>query len=235
MCRVIRGISLGFSLLELLISACLGLLILSIAISGYLGVKRSYHWQQESADFNENLRVVDFILWQNIMQAGSPLVKNVETKYLEKEPKQFGIYGYSSSGYLPRYLVGKVAENSDVIVVVNARLNSDLTLDKNTLQKRAFYLGKATQKKSSHNSEYALRMCTDENGDNDDELVFDIEGMNILYGIAEAGVVTRYLTAEQVTFNKLWGRVGLVAITLKMRRGDNLVTRKLYIKLRSRS
>jgi hypothetical protein len=116
----------GFSLLEVLVAAFLGMLLLEAILQSYLSAKNVYRAQNELTSLSENIRTAEFILWQNIMQAGFAgcrkvselnLSNHVQVKYTAMG---FGIRGYNSF-YLPNYLLNKhIVVGTDVIVIGKA-------------------------------------------------------------------------------------------------------------------
>lgn len=131
----------GFSLLELLLAAFLGVSLLGTVLQSYLGVKSIYRAQSDLANLSENMRFVDFILWQSIAQAGfagwrrvAELDLNNSIKREEYDNPFFGIRGYDSANP-PFYLNSSVVAGTDVIVIGKA--SSEATPVLNSVPKGA--------------------------------------------------------------------------------------------------
>jgi len=120
----------GFSLLELLIVAVLGLLLLEIVWQSYLSAKKIYHAQNDLAYLSENMRFADFVLWQNIMQAGFAGCRKISELNLSNHTGMIvGIRGYSST-HLPDYLFDSdIIKGTDIIVIGKASADSTSILD----------------------------------------------------------------------------------------------------------
>lgn len=108
----------GFSLIELLVATVLGLLLLEIVWQSYLSAKNLYRAQDGLAYLCENMRFAHFVLWQNIMQAGSLGCNNLSRINLKNHTDlNLGVRGYDSD-HLPKYLLkSEVAKGTDVIVI----------------------------------------------------------------------------------------------------------------------
>jgi Tfp pilus assembly protein PilW len=119
----------GFTLLEILFAAIIGLILIASLIQNYLSAKNIYHKQIKISRLSENLRFANFFLQQNIMHAGFTGCRKISELDLTNHTNisfEFAnsIYGYASNN-LPRYLSNKVASGTDVIVIKKA--TADIT------------------------------------------------------------------------------------------------------------
>jgi len=111
----------GFSLLEILIATALGLWLLAIVMQNYLLGKNIYGKAEDLAVLSENIRFADFVLWQNITQAGFSGCKrltelNVSNHLSSKLMEIKNIRGYSYR-QAPKSLSSKVILGNDIIVI----------------------------------------------------------------------------------------------------------------------
>lgn len=119
----------GFTLLEILFAAIIGLILISSLIQNYLSAKNIYNKQIKISRLSENIRFANFFLQQNIMHAGFAGCRKIHELDLTNHTSisfEFtnSIYGYDSN-HLPSYLSNKVASGTDVIVIKKA--TADIT------------------------------------------------------------------------------------------------------------
>ncbi|MBU0743976.1 MAG: hypothetical protein KKE11_01200, partial [Gammaproteobacteria bacterium] len=111
----------GFSIIEILLCAALGLLLFEAVLQSYLNAKYLYQVQNDLAQINENIRFADFVLWQTIMQSGYAGCRKLSKLDLyELNGRCFGVRGYESSS-VPDHLKNKhIVSSTDVVVITKA-------------------------------------------------------------------------------------------------------------------
>jgi hypothetical protein len=179
----------GFSLLEVLVTAFLGALLLETILQSYLGAKNIYRAQNDLVSLSENIRTAEFILWQNIMQAGFVgcrkvselnLSNHIQVQYTAME---FGIRGYNSF-HLPAYLLNKhIVTGTDIIVIGKASSHAVSILD--NVKKGSFSLSVAVNFVTK--SKHILLISDCENAD-----LFDVEGQKTGAIIAKTPLAHNY-------------------------------------------
>ena len=219
----------AFSLVELLVAIFLGSLLMEAIVGNYLTAKRVSTMQHHITTLNDNMRVASFLLWQNIMQAGSSFDGEIHPKGLSPL-RRFGICGYAGGSHMPVYLKKhKIIPRTDAIEIVKSSYHDPKKLDKIT-----FFVGRTGRlDRYSKKPMTALYMAYDE-GDKI-EIVPDIMDMKIRYGIRGQQTTKTLVNAEQITDDH-WGEVEVVMIKLKMKMKGIAVPlkHKIYVKLRAR-
>lgn len=114
----------GFTIVEILIVIVLGFLIGVVVLRSYSTTKDIYRRENNLAISSENIRLVDLLLWQNIMSAGFAgcrSLPDLEFAYFGDPAKKISsVKGYPGNN-LPEYLSRKrVEKETDVLVVYKA-------------------------------------------------------------------------------------------------------------------
>ena len=200
----------AFSLVELLVAISLGALLVEAIIGNYLMIKRVSTKQNNIASLNDNMRVAGFLLWQNIMQAGS---------FFNGEYR----LGIGSEDY---HLKDKIVPGTDAIKIVKSSLHNPREPEKIT-----FFIGKTSQSGRRKKLVTALYMAVDKKPPI--EIVPDITDMKIRYGI-DSQRTKISMNVDEVTANKFWDKVEVVMIKLEMKGVDASLEHKIYVRLRAR-
>lgn len=114
----------GYSLLELMLAMALSTVVVSLLLSVYLVTQNFNRTENEVAHFQEDLRMVSYMLTRNIEMAGYAGCVGIKDLQLKNHTSfNFSadqiIRGFDSQN-MPSYLKGKVLAGTDVIVVQRA-------------------------------------------------------------------------------------------------------------------
>lgn len=124
----------GITLLEVVIATSLGLILLASVFHVYLSSKRVYQKHIISSELQDGIRFVSSTLTQNIRMAGfagCAKISNLKkmNHFTAHKPLPFdldwdeNIYGFTSSN-APNYLHGKIADNTDGIIIRKADIEA---------------------------------------------------------------------------------------------------------------
>lgn len=221
----------GFSLVELLLAVGLGSFLLVIISRYYLAANQITHSQEQLSCLEDNLQLAHFLLWSQIMQAGSAyngaLSTDRQNKLARVSPLwQTGIYGYSSHQAAANGLGNKVVAGTDVIEIVKSS-----SLEPNRLEKITFFVGKTNYETGKAKQDTALYQLVD---DRDSvELVPGVVAMKIGY-LPHSAIQSPPLTAEEVNRLGKWDQIKIVVIDLQLKCRQLEQQERIYIRLRAR-
>lgn len=114
----------GFSLLELMLTLALSSVVITLLVQMYLTAQNFNRTENDLAHFQEDLRMVSYVLTRNIQMAGYAGCIGIKDLQLKNHtPFDFNaqniIRGFDSHS-VPSYLKGKVLVGTDVIIVQRA-------------------------------------------------------------------------------------------------------------------
>lgn len=188
----------GFSLIEVMISAMLGVFLLFGLVQVYLSVKKTYYLQHNLAQIQENGRYAIYFLNKEIRMAG----------YAACDHKQATVTGNFIDGYASRTTPG-----SNVITIQSCGyLHSEKVL------KKTFYIADTQRKNAAEKHIFGLYEKKSFGPDSDsEEIVSDVSDMQIQYGIADSNqtAIATYKTTAAMTAQD-WSKVRSIEIELTM-------------------
>lgn len=114
----------GFSLLELMLTLALSSVVITLLVQMYLTTQNFNRTENDLAHFQEDLRMVSYVLTRNIQMAGYAGCIGIKDLQLKNHtPFDFNaqniIRGFDSQN-APSYLKGKILAGTDVMVVQRA-------------------------------------------------------------------------------------------------------------------
>jgi hypothetical protein len=179
----------GFSLVETLLAAFLGLLLVSGLIEVYLSVKTLYPLQDAFARMQENGRFSVHFLRVSLREAGYVGCVDITNPVQRKDALQ----GYSSQN-LPADWKKQVVSGTDMLIITRCLF----TQNKDQVIKIAYFIGNTGRRNQAGKPIYALY----EKIGNEPrlELIAGVENLHIQYGLSDAQGrnVARYVAAHHL-------------------------------------
>jgi len=103
----------GLTLIELLIASMLGIFLLSVLMTAYVGIKRSYHFHEALVQIQETGRIATQLMTDDIHNAGFSGCSKVPTDAI-KLPGTNKILSWRVHSFIPTTLNKRVLKDSTV-------------------------------------------------------------------------------------------------------------------------
>jgi type IV pilus assembly protein PilW len=182
----------GFSLLETLLAAFLGLILISGLLEVYLSIKTIYPLQDALARMQENGRFALHFLRLGVREAGYVGCANTT------QPVQHNaaIQGYNSQN-LPADWKKQAAPNTDMLIIKKCTF----TKNKNQVVDIAYFIGNTGRRNQKGEPIFGLYEKIDSQPRS--ELIAGVENLHIQYGVSDTQGqnVVKYSAANQLSTN----------------------------------